>query len=197
MSYLLSSRFPYRHMRYLSALLLTGIFITTVQGICSEPPWKNQLDDLNRQLHHTVQLTERLSHATDISPVLNVLELAHAVTDRLYVSLEQFRNLKNENPAQYVFDMAIQLKTALGQVIDSLNRIIRTSMEPEDVNIAKQSVASAESLKDRIATLMKNSLEFGAVPGPAEAYDAPSRSTLDLPLAEDPPIQDSEPASPI
>ncbi|MEA3457551.1 MAG: hypothetical protein U9R21_02610 [Candidatus Thermoplasmatota archaeon] len=102
----------------------------------------------------------------------------------------------NAELAQAAMNMTNNLDAAINQIMDTAQYIAQTSTDPGVVDAANEILAKAEETQNRNNSTMKILIASGAVPGTAEAYEPPLPG-LETPVDEEPPIQDTEPASPV
>lgn len=102
----------------------------------------------------------------------------------------------NTDLAQEAMNMANKIGAAITQIITTATYIAWTSTDSSIIDAAKEILEKAEEVQDLNKTTIQIALASGAVP-PAEAYEPPEAPGFTIPVEEEPPIQDAEPASPV
>jgi hypothetical protein len=124
------------------------------------------------------------------------LELANEASLLVSEVASEAQKTGNTDLAQEAVNMAVKVQAAITQVITAGTYIARTSTDPKVVADAKKVVEKAEGL-DR---LNNETIWIAlATPGtrPPEGYVPPEVPGREIPVQEEPPIQDTEPASPV
>jgi len=98
--------------------------------------------------------------------------------------------------AQAAMDAAVNLMTAINQIIDTAQYLAQTGTDPGIINIANDILAKANGLKNLNNNTMTVAIASGATPPPAGTYTPPSPPNLNIPVDPPPPIQDTVAASP-
>ena len=75
----------------------------------------------------------------------------------------------------------------IAQIINTSENIVQTSTDEKAVNASKEILKKAGALQDENQINIKISLACGAVPEPAEAYEAPEKPFPDPPKPPPPP----------
>ncbi len=122
------------------------------------------------------------------------LELANEASLLVSEVASEAQKTGNTDLAQEAVNMAVRVRAAITQVITAGTYIARTSTDPGVVADAKKVVEKAEGL----VRLNNETIQIAlATPGttPPEGYEPPEAPGLEIPVQEEPPIQDTEPAS--
>ncbi|HUV50167.1 MAG TPA: hypothetical protein VMW78_04005 [Anaerolineae bacterium] len=101
----------------------------------------------------------------------------------------------NAELAQAAMNMTSNLDAAINQIRAAAQYIAQTSTDPGTVDAANEILAKAEETQNLNNNTMAILIASGAVPGLAEAYEPPPG--FEVPVDEEPPIQDITAASPI
>ncbi len=88
---------------------------------------------------------------------------------------------------QRVLNAAKRAAFLIAQIINTAENIVQTSTDEKVVNAAKEILIKAGALQDENEINIKISLACGAVPEPAEAYEAPEKPFPDPPKPPPPP----------
>ena len=100
----------------------------------------------------------------------------------------------NAELAQAAMNMTNNLDAAINQIMDTSQYLAQTSTDPGIVAAANEILAEVEETQNLIEDTTAILIASGAVPGPAEAYEPPPPG-LEIPVGEEPPIQDTTAAS--
>ena len=102
----------------------------------------------------------------------------------------------NAELAQAAMNMTNNLDAAINQIREASQYFAQTSTDPGIVDAANEILAKAEETQNLNNNTMAILIASGAVPGPAEAYEPPPPG-FEIPVDEEPPIEDTEAASPV
>ena len=141
------------------------------------------------------EIAAQAEDAGDAGLAKKALELAIKAS-RLVSEVVSEARTGNTDLAQKAINMAVRVGAAITRVKTAGTYIARTSTDPEVVADAKKVVERAEGL-DR---LNNETIWIAlATPGtrPPEGYVPPEVPGREIPVQEEPPIQDTEPASPV
>ena len=124
------------------------------------------------------------------------LELANEASLLVFEVASEAQKTGNTDLAQEAVNMAVRVRAAITQVITAGTYIAQTSTDPEVVADADKITKEAEETFRLNNETIRIAL---ATPGtvPPEGYEPPEAPGLEIPVQEEPPIQDSEPASPV
>ena len=124
------------------------------------------------------------------------LELANEASLLVSEVASEARKTGNADLAQEGINMAVKVQAAITQVITAGTYIARTSTDPKVVADAKKVVEKAEGTVRLNNETIRIAL---ATPGtvPPEGYVPPEAPGREIPVQEEPAIQDTEPASPV
>lgn len=90
-----------------------------------------------------------------------------------------------------------KIVVVINNIANAAQYIIKTSADSRAVDAANKILDEIEKVRNQNAATMDIALASGAVLGPAEADEFRERYPFEIPVREEPPIQDLEPASPI
>jgi hypothetical protein len=141
------------------------------------------------------EIAAQAEDAGDAGLAKKALELAIKAS-RLVSEVVSEARTGNTDLAQKAINMAVRVGAAITRVKTAGTYIARTSTDPKVVADAKKVVEKAEGL-DR---LNNETIWIAlATPGtrPPEGYVPPEVPGREIPVQEEPPIQDTEPASPV
>jgi hypothetical protein len=141
------------------------------------------------------EIAAQAEDAGDAGLAKKALELAIKAS-RLVSEVVSEARTGNTDLAQKAINMAVRVGAAITRVKTAGTYIARTSTDPKVVADANKVVEKAEGL-DR---LNNETIWIAlATPGtrPPEGYVPPEVPGREIPVQEEPPIQDTEPASPV
>jgi hypothetical protein len=142
------------------------------------------------------EMAAQAEDAGDAELAKKALELAIKASRLVSEVVSEAQRTGNTDLAQKAINMAVRVGAAITRVKTAGIYIARTSTDPKVVADAKKVVEKAEGL-DR---LNNETIWIAlATPGtrPPEGYVPPEVPGREIPVQEEPPIQDTEPASPV
>jgi len=98
--------------------------------------------------------------------------------------------------AQAAMDASVNVVISANLIVSAAENIAATSTDPATVTLAETLKTSATTNQGNIAAIQEIATLAGAVPPSAEAYE-PAGPEFGTPLEDEPPIEDSEPGSPV
>jgi len=99
--------------------------------------------------------------------------------------------------AQSAMNQAANLTVAIAQVTATAQYFVQTGTDPAVVTAANGILVQSGQVLSQNQGTMELALNAGATPPPGEAFSPPAPPSLDPPVADDPPIQDTGAASPV
>jgi len=156
-------------------------------------------DKLRKAEELSIKASEMAANAKDSGDAevaKKALELANEASLLVFEVASEAQKTGNNDLAQKAMNMANKVGAAITQIITTATYIARTSTEASSVAAAKEILRKAEEVQGLNKTTIQIALASGAVP-PAEAYEPPEAPRFTIPVEEEPPIQDAEPASPV
>ena len=142
------------------------------------------------------EMAAKAEDAGDAELAKKALELAISATILVSEVASEAQKTGNADLAQKAINMAVRVQATITRVITAGTYIARTSTDPGVVADAKEVVEKAEGTDRLNNEIIRIAL---ATPGtvPPEGYEPPEEPGREIPVQVEPPIQDSEPASPV
>lgn len=131
----------------------------------------------------------------DVELAKEVLAIANEASTLIADVASYASETGNTELAQAAMNMTSNLDAAINQIREAAQYIAQTSTDPGVVDAANEILAKAEETQNLNNNTVAILIASGAVPGPAEAYEPPPLG-LEIPVDEEPPIQDITAASP-
>ena len=180
-------------------IVLVGSFLTIAflvfPAVAAEITPAEKLQKAEELSIRASEMAAQAEDAGDAGLAKKALELAIKAS-RLVSEVVSEARTGNTDLAQKAINMAVRVGAAITRVKTAGTYIARTSTDPKVVADAKKVVEKAEGL-DR---LNNETIWIAlATPGtrPPEGYVPPEVPGREIPVQEEPPIQDTEPASPV
>ncbi len=142
------------------------------------------------------EMAAKAEDTGDAELAKKALELANEASLLVSEVASEAQKTGNTDLAQEAVNMAVRVQAAITRVITAGTYIARTSTDPGVVADAKKVVEKAEGLVRLNNETIRIAL---ATPGttPPEGYEPPEAPGREIPVQEEPPIQDTEAASPV
>jgi hypothetical protein len=133
----------------------------------------------------------------DVLKTEKALELANEASKLVKEVTATARDTGNAELAQAALDASNNIVNAINLVIASAENIAQTSTDPGKVAAAEKIKTDSETARDDNNANIRIAINSGAnqpTPG-AEGFTPTAAPTFDVPVGEEPPIQDTQPAS--
>lgn len=130
----------------------------------------------------------------DLNPAQRAAFVAAAAADQAKRAAEKAAT-GEISQAQAALALAQAAEAAADEVIKMATEMLNNASE-DVVAGANEAISEAEAAKEAAKEAQQDAIDAGAEPGPAEPYEPPEEPGFDVPVEEEPPIQDTEPASP-
>ena len=134
----------------------------------------------------------------DKSPAQRAVFVAKAAADQAAKASKQAASGEISD-AQAALISAIAAEATAKEVKAQATIMLENNPSPEVVKAANEAIKEADEAIKQAVELQGEAAEQGAVKpeGGPEAYEPPTEPGFDVPMESDPPIKDSEPASPV
>lgn len=142
------------------------------------------------------EMAAKAEDTGDAKLAKKALELAIKASRMVSEVASEAQATGNADLAQKAINVAVKVSAAITRVIAAGTYIAQTSTDPKVVADAKEVVEKAEGT----VRLNNETIEIAlATPGtvPPEGYEPPEAPGREIPVGEEPAIQDTEPASPV
>jgi len=133
----------------------------------------------------------------DKNPAQLAVFVAKAAADQAAKASQQAASGEISD-AQAALILAIAAEAAAKEVKAQATIMLENNPSSEVVAAANEAIKEADEAIKQAREAQEEAVEKGAVePGEAEPYEPPTEPGFDIPLEDEPPIQDTEPASPV
>ena len=180
---------------FVVSLLAIAFLVAPV--IAQEMTPEEKLERANALSAEASEIAARAKETGDVKLAQKALNLIKEASALISDVSSIAKDTGNADLNQKAYNAANNLGTAINLVSEAAVNIAQTSADPGTVTAANEIIGKAEAAQDINKATMDVAMTSGAVPPPPEAYVPPEAPVFEVPFEEEPPIQDTGPASPV